>query len=266
MKLTLQIWRQRSTKALGEFETHEVTDAKPEMKLLELLDQLNDALVAQGKEPIAFESDCREGICGTCGITVNGRPHGPLSNTTTCAQHLRDFKDGATVRLEPFRSAAYPVVRDLIVDRSALDRVIEAGGFVSVDAGTAPDADTIQIPQRVAEAALDFAACIGCGACVAACPNGSASLFTGAKLAHLSLLPHGQQERERRAQSMGAQIDAEFGHCSLFGECAHVCPEEIPITAVAALNHERLRAWRKRYRVPDDADRSKHENPHHAGE
>ena len=266
MKITLKIWRQPTTETPGKFETHEVTDAKPEMKVLELLDHLNDTLVTQGKEPIAFESDCREGICGTCGITVNGRPHGPVPNTTTCGQHLRDFKDGATVRLEPFRSAAYPVVRDLIVDRSALDRVIEAGGFVSVDAGTPPGADTVQIPLHVAEAALDFAACIGCGACVAACPNGSGSLFTGAKLGHLSLLPHGRQERERRAQSMGVQADEEFGHCTLFGECAQVCPAEIPITAVAALNHERLRAWARRYRGPDNAKRSKRKNASHGGE
>ena len=170
------------------------------------------------------------------------------------------------MRLEPFRSAAYPVVRDLIVDRSALDRVITAGGFVSVDAGTAPDADTVQIPQHVAEAALDFAACIGCGACVAACPNGSGSLFTGAKLGHLSLLPHGRQERERRAQSMGAQADEEFGHCTLFGECTQVCPAGIPITAVAALNHERLRARARRYRVPDNARRSKREHLRHGDE
>lgn len=262
MKLTLKIWRQSATNGAGKFETYQVGDAKPEMTILELLDRLNDTLVTQGKEPVAFESDCREGICGTCGITVNGRPHGPMPNTTTCQQHVRNFKDGATVHLEPFRSAAYPVIRDLIVDRSALDRVIEAGGFVSVDAGTAPDADSVQIPFDVAETALDFAACIGCGACVAACPNGSGSLFTGAKLAHLSLLPHGQQERERRAKSMGAQADTEFGHCTLFGECARVCPAEIPITAVAALNHERLRSWAKRYRRPDDAKRSK---PIHRG-
>jgi len=264
MKLTLKIWRQPSTDVAGKFVTHQVTDAKPEMTVLELLDRLNDALVAQGREPIAFESDCREGICGTCGITVNGRPHGPVPNTTTCQQHVRSFKDGHTVQLEPFRSAAYPVLRDLIVDRSAMDRVIEAGGFVSVDAGTAPDADTVQIPHDVAETALDFAACIGCGACVAACPNGSGNLFTGAKLAHLSLLPPGQQERERRAQSMGAQADAEFGHCSLFGECAQVCPAEIPITAVAALNHERLRGWLRRNKMPDNAKRLRNTGNHGA--
>jgi succinate dehydrogenase / fumarate reductase iron-sulfur subunit len=223
MKLTLRIWRQPTTDTPGKFETHEVTDAKPEMKLLELLDQVNDTLATQGKEPIAFESDCREGICGTGGITVDGRPHGPAPNTTTCGQHLRDFKDGATVRLEPFRSAAFPVIRDLVVDRSA----------------------------------LDYAACIGCGACVAACPNGSGNLFTGAKLAHLSLLSRGREERETRARSMGAQADAEFGPCTLFGECARVCPAEIPITAVAALNHERLRAWAKRYRLPEHRKRLK---------
>ena len=217
MKLTLKIWRQPGTDAPGSYVTYRVHDAKPEMTIPELLDRLNDTLVAHSEEPVAFESDCREGICGTCGVTVDGRPHGPVPNTTTCKQHLRSFSDGATVRLEPFRSAAYPVVRDLVVDRSALDRVIEAGGYVSVDAGTAPDADTVQIPHQVAEAALDFAGCIGCGACVAACPNGAGNLFIGAKLAHLSLLPHGQQERERRAQSMGEQGDEEFGHCGLFG-------------------------------------------------
>lgn len=246
MNITLKIWRQPSTGAPGKFMTYQVTDAKPEMTLPELLDRLNDILVGQGEEPVAFESDCREGICGTCGITVDGRPHGPVPNTTTCKQHLRSFSDGQTVRLEPFRSAAYPVVRDLIVDRSALDRVIEAGGFVSVDAGTAPDADTVLIGHEVAEEALDFGGCIGCGACVAACPNGAGNLFIGAKLAHLSLLPHGQQERERRAQSMGEQGEEEFGHCGLFGECAQVCPAGIPLVAVATVNRERLRAWRRR--------------------
>jgi len=246
MNITLEIWRQPTTHAPGTFETHQITDAKPEMTVLELLDHLNDTLVAQGRAPIAFESDCREGICGTCGITVNGRPHGPAPNTATCQQHMRSFSDGHTVRLEPFRSAAYPVIRDLIVDRSALDRIIEAGGFVSVDAGTAPDADAMQIPHEVAEKALDYAKCIGCGACVAACPNGSGNLFTGAKLAHLSLLPHGQQERERRARSMGAQAEAEFGPCSLFGECSHVCPAGIPLTAIAAFNNEQRRARAKR--------------------
>ena len=266
MKIILKIWRQLSTDTAGKFKIYQVSDAKPEMTVLELLDRLNDTLVAQGEEPVAFESDCREGICGTCGITVDGRPHGPVPNTTTCKQHLRSFSDGQTVRLEPFRSGAYPVVRDLIVDRSALDRVIEAGGFVSVDAGTAPDADTVQIPHDVSETALNFAACIGCGACVAACPNGSGNLFTGAKLAHLSLLPQGRQERERRAGSMGAQAEAEFGHCTLFGECARVCPAEIPITAVAALNHERLRGWAKRYWMPDDTKRIKPVNRGHEAE
>jgi succinate dehydrogenase / fumarate reductase iron-sulfur subunit len=217
MKLSLKIWRQPSTDTPGSFATYQVSDVKPEMTIPELLDRLNDTLVARGEEPVP--------------------------NTTTCKQHLRSFADGQTVRLEPFRSAAYPVVRDLIVDRSALDRIIEAGGFVSVDAGTAPDADTVQIPHEVAEDALDFAACIGCGACVAACPNGAGNLFIGAKLAHLSLLPHGQQERERRAQSMGEQGEEEFGHCGLFGECAQVCPAGIPLVAVATVNKERLRAW-----------------------
>jgi succinate dehydrogenase / fumarate reductase iron-sulfur subunit len=250
MKLTLKIWRQPSTDTAGKFKTYQVSDAKPEMTVLELLDRLNDSLVARGEEPVAFESDCREGICGTCGITVDGRPHGPVPNTTTCKQHLRSFADAQTVRLEPFRSAAYPVVRDLVVDRSALDRVIEAGGYVSVDAGTAPDADTVLIGHEVAEEALDFAGCIGCGACVAACPNGAGNLFVGAKLAHLALLPHGQRERDCRAQSMGARAEEEFGHCGLFGECAQVCPAGIPLVAVATVNRERLRAWRRRRKPP----------------
>jgi succinate dehydrogenase / fumarate reductase iron-sulfur subunit len=243
MNITLEIWRQPSAEAAGRFVTYRVSDATPEMSLLELLDRLNATLLEEGDEPVAFESDCREGVCGSCGIDVDGRPHGPVPNTPACRQHLRSFANGQTVRLEPFRSAAFPVVRDLVVDRSALDRVIGAGGYISVDAGTAPDADSVLIPHRVAEAALDFAACIGCGACVAACPNGSAALFTGAKLVHLSLLPHGRQERGRRARSMSAQAEAEFGPCSLFGECARVCPAGIPLSAVAAVNRERLRAW-----------------------
>ena len=195
MKITVDVWRQSGPESSGAFDTYQIDDATVEMSLLELLDRLNDQLVESGNEPIAFDSDCREGICGSCGITVDDLPHGPVANTPTCRQHLRSFSDGDRIKLEPFRSAAFPVVRDLVVDRSALDRVLEAGGYVSVNAGTAPDADSQPLSHQSAEAALDFAACIGCGACVAACPNGAAHLFTGSKLTHLSLVTQGRNER-----------------------------------------------------------------------
>lgn len=243
MRLTLEVWRQRSAHARGRFETYVVTDATPEMTLLELVDRLNDQLVAEGVEPVAFDSDCREGICGCCGVDVDGTPHGPLDNTPTCEQHVRSFTDGDTIVLEPFRSAGFPVVRDLVVDRSGLDRIIQAGGYVSVDAGTAPDADTHPVPTETAEAALDFAACTGCGACVSACPNGSAQLFTGARLQHLALLPQAQHERRARAVTMIDEMERGFGPCSTFGECAIVCPAGIPLSAIAAVSRERLRAF-----------------------
>ncbi|MDR1392808.1 MAG: succinate dehydrogenase/fumarate reductase iron-sulfur subunit [Bifidobacteriaceae bacterium] len=246
MRLILEIWRQDRPGADGRYETHEVVDATPEMSLLELLDRLNHQLVENNTDPVAFESDCREGICGTCGVDVNGVPHGPRDNVPACGQHVRDFKDGQTVRFEPFRSKAFPVLRDLIVDRTGLDRIIQAGGTIAVDAGTAPDAETVQVTHDDAERALDFAACIGCGACVSACPNGAAYLFTGSKLAHLALIPHGKQERAKRARAMVDQMEHEFGPCSQIGECALACPAEIPLSAIAVVNRERIRAGFKK--------------------
>jgi succinate dehydrogenase / fumarate reductase iron-sulfur subunit len=242
VRLILEVWRQDGPTAEGRFETHEITDATEEMSLLELLDRLNHQLVEEDKDPVAFESDCREGICGTCGVDVNGVPHGPENNVPACGQHVRSFKDGDTVRFEPFRANGFPVVRDLIVDRTGLDRIIQAGGYVTIEAGTAPDADTMKVPYYEAEEALDYAACIGCGACVSACPNGGAYLFTGAKLRHLSLIPQGKEERASRARGMVAQMEHEFGPCSQIGECELACPASVPLVAIAMINKERLRA------------------------
>ncbi len=244
MKLTVKVWRQASGK--GHWETHALSDLDPTMSVLELLDRLNEQLIADGREQITFDSDCREGICGACGVTVNGTPHGPQRNTASCHQRLGAFRDCQTVRLEPFSAGAYPVLRDLMVDRGALDQIIRAGGHVAVDAGTAPDAEALPINHQAVEQSLDFAACIGCGACVAACPNGSAHLFLGAKLTHLALLPLPSEERVRRAKAMVKTADELFGPCSSYGECATVCPASIPLTAIAAVNHERIRAGLKR--------------------
>lgn len=246
--MRVRVWRQDGPEDRGRFETHEVAEVSPQMSLLELLDVLNDEIVATGGDPVAFESDCREGICGACGVTVDGTPHGPVPRTPTCRQHLRAFDDigaDAEVTIEPLRSGAYPVVRDLVVDRSALDRLVEAGGFVSLAAGTAPDADALPVTHSDAEGALDLAACIGCGACVAACPNGAAHLFAGAKLGHLALLPQPALERGRRARSMSEALEEDFGPCSTYGECAQVCPAGIPLSAVAVVARERLRAGRR---------------------
>jgi len=243
VKLTLHVWRQPDSRANGAFATYTATDISPDMSFLEMLDVVNERLVAAGERPIAFDHDCREGICGSCGMMINGVAHGPARATATCQLHMRRFADGAVIWIEPWRARAFPVVRDLVVDRGALDRIVASGGFISVNTGSAPEANSLPVPKQNADDAMDAAACIGCGACVAACPNGSASLFTAAKVAHLGLLPHGQPERLRRAVRMVAQMDAEgFGHCTLFGECQEACPKEISIDTIARLNRDFLRA------------------------
>jgi succinate dehydrogenase / fumarate reductase iron-sulfur subunit len=243
MHLTLRIWRQDGPEAPGRFESYLIPDANPDMSFLELLDHLNERLIQAGSPPIAFDHDCREGICGSCAMVLNGRPHGPLRGTATCQLHLRHFRDGETIVVEPWRAAPFPILRDLVVDRSAFDRIIAAGGYISVSTGNAPEANTIPIPKPVVERAMDAAQCIGCGACVAACPNGSAMLFTAAKVSHLGLLPQGQPERDRRVLAMVAQMDREgFGGCTNFGECHEACPKEIPLETIARLNRDFLRA------------------------
>ena len=243
MKLVLHVWRQSHATATGSFVTYPANDISPDMSFLEMLDVVNEGLVAAGDRPIAFDHDCREGICGSCGMMINGVAHGPAQGTATCQLHMRSFRDGDHVRIEPWRARAFPVVKDLVVDRGALDRIVAAGGFISVNTGSAPEANTLPVAKQDAETAMDAAACIGCGACVAACPNGSSSLFTAAKISHLGLLPHGQPERLRRAGRMVAQMDAEgFGHCTLFGECQEACPKEISIDTISRMNRDYLRA------------------------
>lgn len=241
--LTLQIWRQKNSDAPGDFETYPLKNISTAMSFLEMLDLLNENLTLQGKEPVAFDHDCREGICGICGAMVNGIAHGPQPETTLCQLHMRHFKSGDTLVIEPFRSRAFQVKRDLVIDRSALDRIIQAGGYISINTGGAPDANTIPIPSPAAELAMDAAACIGCGACVASCPNGAAMLFTGAKISQLSLLPQGQPERKKRALAMVLAMDKEgFGNCSNELECEAVCPKGISIRHIARMNREYLMA------------------------
>ncbi|MFH0944606.1 MAG: succinate dehydrogenase/fumarate reductase iron-sulfur subunit [Planctomycetota bacterium] len=243
MNLTLHIWRQAGPNDRGRLETHPATDISPDMSFLEMLDLVNEQLQAKGTEPIAFEHDCREGICGCCSLMINGVAHGPEAGTTVCQLHMRSFKDGDKITVEPWRSRAFPVVKDLVVDRTALDRIVQRGGYISVNTGSAVDANAILIPKDDAETAMDAAACIGCGACVASCPNGAAMLFVAAKINHLMYLPQGRPERAARARAMIGQMDKEgFGHCTNHYECEAVCPKEISVENIARMNREFLKA------------------------
>ncbi len=243
INIKLRIWRQKGPKEKGAFETYELKNVYQGSSFLEMLDMLNDQLVSEGKEPVAFDHDCREGICGMCSLYVNGHPHGPDEEITTCQLYMRKFNDGDTITIEPWRSAGFPVVKDLMVDRSAFDKIIQAGGYISVNTGGTPDANTIPIPKDNAEAAMDAAACIGCGACVAACKNGSAMLFVAAKVSHLALLPQGRIEAAKRAKAMVAKMDElGFGNCTNTGACEVECPKNISITNIARLNREFLKA------------------------
>ncbi len=236
MKLNLKVWRQKNNASKGNFESYSV-QANEHMSFLEMLDVLNEQLITEKKEPVAFEHDCREGICGTCSMVINGQPHGPQKATTTCQLHMRQFNDGDTISVEPFRATSFPIIKDLAVDRSAFDKIIQAGGYISVNTGQAQDGNAIPIEQAKSQSAFDSAACIGCGACVAACPNGSAMLFTSAKVSHLGLLPQGEIEHEKRSKAMVAQMDKEgFGMCSNIGACAAECPKEIGLDNIARLN------------------------------
>jgi succinate dehydrogenase iron-sulfur subunit len=243
VNITLHVWRQPGANAAGRFERYDARDVSTDMSFLEMLDVVNEGLIASGNDPIAFDHDCREGICGMCGMMINGAAHGPMPMTTTCQLHMRSFNDGDELWIEPWRARAFQVVKDLVVDRNAFDRIIQAGGFVSVNTGAPQDANAIPIAKDVADQAMDAAACIGCGACVAACPNGSASLFTAAKISHLGLLPQGQPERYRRALKMVAQMDLEnFGGCTLFGECQEACPKGISLDFIARMNRDYMSA------------------------
>ncbi len=244
MRLTLKIWRQANQEAQGAMHTYDLDGVDGDMSFLEMLDVLNEKLNAEGEEPIAFDSDCREGICGMCGLMINGYAHGPVQ-TTTCQLHMRSFQDGETITIEPWRADAFPVIKDLCVDRSSFDRMIQSGGYVSVNTGSAPDAHATPVPKQNADRAFDAATCIGCGACVAACPNASASLFLGAKITHLGELPQGQPERDTRVLGMVAQHDHEgFGGCTNIGECATACPKEIPLDVISQLNRDLRKALR----------------------
>jgi succinate dehydrogenase / fumarate reductase iron-sulfur subunit len=242
MDLSLKIWRQSSPDAQGEFKTYDAKGISPEASFLEMLDEVNEHLNESDEEPIAFDHDCREGICGMCGVMINGVPHGPQSGTATCQLHMRKFNDGDSITIEPWRASAMPVIRDLIVDRSPFDRIVEAGGYISVNTGAAPDANIIAVPKEAAESAMDAASCIGCAACVAACPNSAANLFTAAKMQHLNLLPQGQPERYTRAVAMVETMEEYFGSCTNHGECEEACPKNISIDFIAWMNRDYVKA------------------------
>lgn len=243
MKITLRIWRQAGPKAAGKLVEYKMDSVSPDISFLEMLDQLNDKLIKEGQDPVAFDSDCREGICGTCGLVIDGVAHGPRRGCTTCELRMRHYQDGSVITIEPFRAAGFPILKDLAVDRTAFDRIIQAGGYVSANAGSAPDGNAIPIGKEVAERAMDAAACIGCGACVASCPNASASLFTSAKITQLALLPQGQAERRSRVLAMVNQMDEEgFGDCSNHGECEAVCPKQISIGTIAQMRRDYMAA------------------------
>jgi len=243
MNLKLRVWRQANAAAAGKMVEYDAPGVSPDMSFLEMLDVVNERLTEEGQEPIAFDHDCREGICGSCSLMINGAAHGPLKGTATCQLHMRSFKDGQVIDVEPWRAKAFPVIRDLVVDRTALDRIIGAGGYITAATGGAQDANSILVPKVEAEASMDAAACIGCGACVAACPNASASLFTAAKVSHLGHLPQGQPERYRRVLSMVSQMELEdFGGCTLFGECQEACPKEISIDEISRMNRDYIHA------------------------
>src|SRR3954452_13212071 len=243
LNLTLKVWRQKSGDTEGQFVTYQASDISPDMSFLEMLDVVNEGLILRGEEPIAFDHDCREGICGMCGMMINGVAHGPERATTACQLHMRHFVDGDTITIEPWRARAFPVIKDLIVNRGAFDRIIAAGGYISASTGSAPEANSVPVPKEDADTSMDAAACIACGACVAACPNASASLYTGAKITHLGLLPQGQPERYRRALKMVEQMELEdFGSCTLHGECQEACPKEISIDTITRMNRDFVRA------------------------
>lgn len=247
MDLTLRVWRQAGPDRAGQFEEYRARGISPDASFLEMLDVVNDRLTVEGREPIAFESDCREGICGSCGVMIDGRAHGPQGGTATCQLHMRHFSDGDVVVVEPWRAAGFPVIKDLVVDRSAFDRIIEAGGYISVDTGSAPEANLTPVPKEAADAAMDAAACIGCGACVAACPNSAAQLFTAAKVAHLGLLPQGQPERWTRVEAMVETMEKYFGSCTNHGECESACPKSISLDFIALMNRDYVRSkWKNR--------------------
>ena len=247
MNLTLKVWRQKNSKTEGGFATYQADDVSPDMSFLEMLDVVNEGLIAKGEEPIAFDSDCREGICGMCSLVINGVAHGGQRGTAACQLHMRHFSDGQEITVEPWRAKPFPLVKDLVVDRSSFDRIIQAGGFISASTGGTPDANSLPVPKDDAETAMDAAACIGCGACVAACKNASARLFVSAKVSHLGLLPHGKVERERRVLNMVRQMDAEgFGSCTVTGSCEAVCPKEISIDFIARMNREYFKALLKK--------------------